>query len=149
MFASGEVLERVGSLDGVGGPVRLRLAMDVRPTGGGQTLETGPLRLRIFELAHTTTNLGVRVEVDGTVFAYAGDAGPSDAILELTSDADLFVCDASYSTPPQTEGERLLLSALEAGEYARAAGAEALVLTHFLPYDDTALSLATAKKTFG
>ena len=89
------------------------------------------------------------VEVGGTTVAYTGDTGPSEVISELARDVDLFVCEATYPTPPASEGPRLLLSASEAGAYAQGARAKRLVLTHFWPGDDRTISLDLARKSFG
>lgn len=149
VFAIGEVMERVGALDGAGGPERLRSTLDFRPIEGDKTFEAGPFRLRTFALPRFVPNLGVRVEVGGTTVAYTGDTGPSEVISELARDVDLFVCEATYPTPPASEGPRLLLSASEAGAYAQGARAKRLVLTHFWPGDDRTISLDLARKSFG
>lgn len=148
VFAAEEVMERIGRLDGPEGPERIRKALDFRPIGAGQSLETGPFKLRTFELPHFVPNLGVRVEVGGVVLSYTGDTGPSETIPDLARDADLFVCEATYPSPPSETGGRFLLSASEAGEYARTAHAQRLVLTHFWPGNDRARSLAHAKRSF-
>jgi ribonuclease BN (tRNA processing enzyme) len=148
VYASAEVVERVGALDGAGGPERLRQSLDFRPLEGGQETTVGPFRLRTFALPHFTPNLGVRVEVDGAAIAYTGDTGPSELVPELAREADLFVCDSTHPTPPYSTGPRLLLSAAEAGEYARQAHARRLLLTHLWPGSDRALALMNAKKSF-
>ncbi len=149
IFASEEVVQRVGGLDGPGGPDRLRRELDLRPLPGGDPLEVGPFRLRAFELPHFVPNHGVRVEAKGRVVAYTGDTGPSDRVLDLARDADLFLCEATFQTPPPEQGPRYLLSATEAGEYARAAGVRQLMLTHFWPGEDRSRSRVLAAAAYG
>jgi ribonuclease BN (tRNA processing enzyme) len=73
---------------------------------------------------------GFRVQQNGTVLAYSGDSGPSDALPELARDADLFLCEATLLAPNPEGGTRGHLSATEAAAAARDARAERLLLTH-------------------
>jgi ribonuclease BN (tRNA processing enzyme) len=111
-------------------------------------VETGPFRIRTFELPHFVPNLGFRVEVDGRTVAYTGDTGPSEALVDLARNADLFVCEAMR--PPGAGGDRAryLLSAEEAGRYAREAGARRLLLTHFQPGSDRTRARLEAAREF-
>jgi len=147
IFAADEVVSRLAALDRMG-PDRFRRALDFRALGDHEPFEVGPFRLRTFELPHFTPNRGVRVEVGSDIIAYTGDTGPSDVIPELARGADLFICESTYPSPRDQEGPRLLLSAVEAGKYAREAGAKRLVLTHFWPGDDRSVSLVQARKSF-
>ena len=73
---------------------------------------------------------GFRVSANGTVLAYSGDSGPSDALAELARDADLFVCEATLEAPNPEGGTRGHLAADEADDAFRVAGAKRLLLTH-------------------
>jgi ribonuclease BN (tRNA processing enzyme) len=111
-------------------------AFDVRPTAPGQEFEAGPFRVRAYEMTHIGVKaLGYRIEADGRVFAYTGDSGPSDEVVKLAEDADLFMSEATWQ-----HGDGLLpfhMSARQAGEHAARAGASRLVLTHIWPTLDT------------
>ena len=67
----------------------------------------------------------MRVERDGVVVAYSADTGPSDTLVELARDADLFVCEATLDEP--ADGH---LTHEQAGDAARRANAKRLLLTH-------------------
>ncbi|HTZ62149.1 MAG TPA: MBL fold metallo-hydrolase [Thermoplasmata archaeon] len=136
VYGPADVLDRVGPLDGPGGGERVREGLRYRSIDAGARLEIGPFRLQTFSLPHFVPNLGVRIEVGRNVIAYTGDTGPSDSLLPLARDADLFLCETTYPTPPSEPGPRLLLSASEAGRYAREAGVRRLVLTHFWPGEE-------------
>jgi ribonuclease BN (tRNA processing enzyme) len=73
---------------------------------------------------------GFRVSANGSVLAYSGDSGPSDALAELARDADLFVCEATLEAPNPEGGTRGHLAADEANDAFREAGAKRLLLTH-------------------
>lgn len=107
--------------------------------------EIGPFRLTTVLLPHYKTNLGVRLSAPGLTVSYTGDTGPSSDLPLLAEGADLFVCDATHQEPP-IEGPRFLMTAREAG--SAAAGARRLLLTHFWPGSDRALSVAQARENF-
>src|SRR5205085_1319112 len=48
----------------------------------------------VFEVAHNpaTTPTGLRVAVDGATIGYTGDAGWSDALVEIARGVDLLIC---------------------------------------------------------
>lgn len=71
----------------------------------------------------------LRVERNGQVLAYSGDSAPSDALVEVARDADLFLCEATLAEPEVGELAGHLTVA-EAQDTARRANARRLVLTH-------------------
>lgn len=149
IYALPEVMDRVGALDGPEGPNRLRRESDFHPIGADQMVEIGPFRVRTVALPHFVPNLGFRVEVEGFVIAYTGDTGPTTRIAELARGAHLFVCEATYQGAPREGPDRFLLTAAEAGRYAREAGTARLMLTHFWPGDERAISRSEAAREFG
>jgi ribonuclease BN (tRNA processing enzyme) len=86
-----------------------------------------PLRMQHYRMH----SYGLRVENGGTVVAYSGDSGPSDALVELARGSDLFLCEATLADDATDEGDaRGHLSLAEAEAAAAAAGARRLVVTH-------------------
>jgi ribonuclease BN (tRNA processing enzyme) len=88
--------------------------------------------------------LGYRIEADGQVLAYTGDSGPTHHIETLAKDADLLLAEATWQ-----DRDDLLpfhMSARQAADHARAAGAGRLVLTHIWPTLDREVSLAQASE---
>jgi len=73
---------------------------------------------------------GFRASANGSVLAYSGDSGPSDALPRLAEDADLFVCEATLLAPNPEGGTRGHLASDEAVEAFEAAGAKRLLITH-------------------
>jgi ribonuclease BN (tRNA processing enzyme) len=148
VYASPEVMDRVGGLGGPDGPARLKRECEFHPIGPDTTVDVGPFHLTTMALPHFVPNLGVRIEVDGLVVAYTGDTGPTARVADLTRDADLFVCEATHQRAPPDRPERFLLTATEAGRYARDGGATRLMLTHFWPGDDRSISRTEAAREF-
>ena len=120
---------------------------DVRPIGAGEPIEILGARLSFVRMAHPPVTLGVRIENDDRVAAYSADTGSDADFDALASDADLFVCEATFqSSDGEWEGH---LSASQAAALACRAAAGRLVLTHLPPGRDLALSLAEAKEGAG
>ncbi len=83
---------------------------------------------------------GFRVADGARAFAYSGDSAPSEELVELARDADLFICEATLARPELDGEPRGHLTAEEAVAAFRASGARRLVLTHRpseLPLDGT------------
>lgn len=68
----------------------------------------------------------------GQVFAFVMDTRVCDAAVELARDADLLVCESTYLSDQAPMAEKAgHMTAAQAAQIARAAGARKLVLTHF------------------
>src|SRR5256885_10961363 len=111
-------------------------AFDVRGTIPDAEFELGPFRIPTFEMAHIGVQaLGFRIEANGRVLAYTGDTGPSEEVVKLAENADLFMSEATWR-----HRDGLLpfhMSARQAAEHASRAAAGTLVLTHIWPTLDT------------
>jgi ribonuclease BN (tRNA processing enzyme) len=92
------------------------------------------------------TNLGVRLSTPELTVAYTGDSGPGPELAALADGADLFISDATLQGPSPTTTPRYVMTATEAA--TGAAGAKRLLLTHFWPGSDRAISVAEATQVF-
>lgn len=114
---------------------------------GEADFEIGPFRVRARDMAHIgVPALGYRIEINGRSLAYSGDTGPSERLVDLAREADVFLCEATWQ-----EHMDLLpfhLSGRQAGEHAQAAGVDRLVLTHIWPSLDKERSRIEAGETF-
>jgi ribonuclease BN (tRNA processing enzyme) len=112
------------------------------------TYRLGPFELETHQLPHYVPNFGVRLTAPGVTVAYTGDSGPSPVLADLGWDADLLISDATLQGPsPETE-PRYVMTAAEAGGWAARAGAKRLLLTHFWPGSDRAVSVKEAREVF-
>jgi ribonuclease BN (tRNA processing enzyme) len=107
------------------------------------TTRIGPFAVVTVELPHYKTNLGVRLSAPGLTVAYTGDSGPSPELRRLAEGADVFISDATYQGAPVSD---YLMTAAESARAAR--GARRLVLTHFWPGSDRAVSVREAVAEF-
>ena len=105
-------------------------AFRVREYRDREPFEAAGLRITPYRVLHyDLETYGFRVERDGRVFAYSGDSAPSDALVELARDADLFVCEATLDDP--YEGDlRGHLTVDEAEHAFTSSRAKRLILTH-------------------
>jgi ribonuclease BN (tRNA processing enzyme) len=110
--------------------------------------EVGPLVVRARQVVHPVPAYAIRVEHDGRSIAYSGDTGPTSALVDLASGADLFVCEAAFRDG-EDNPSGLHLTGREAGEHAMAAGVGRLVVTHIPPWGHPAAAVAGASDAFG
>jgi ribonuclease BN (tRNA processing enzyme) len=73
---------------------------------------------------------------------------PDPLLAELGRDADLFIIEATERDGEIRQPIRNLMTAREAGQWARRAGAHRLMLTHFWPGNDRAAAVAAAAAEF-
>lgn len=108
----------------------------------------GPFTLSTVRVNHPVETYAVRLDAGGRSLVYSADTGRCDELVELATDADLFLCEATFiagdDAPPDVH-----LFASEAGEHAARAGVQRLLLTHLAPWTERAAALGEATETFG
>lgn len=114
---------------------------------GGDGVTIGTLELTFSRTDHGPETLAVRVDGDGRSMAYSADTGPGWSLEALGPGIDLAVCEATL--PAGDESGLQHLTARQAGDTARAAGAGALVLTHLWPTIDPERSRQDAAEAYG
>lgn len=130
-------------------PSMLADAYELHEFSPGDRMDIGPFRTDTWLLPHFVPNAGIRLSTSRTTLAYTGDTGPSPDIPRLAEGADLFLSEATYLRQVPSPGDApYLLTALLAGQYARQAGAQRLLLTHLWPGTDPSDALKTAAETF-
>ncbi|MEU3598448.1 MBL fold metallo-hydrolase [Streptomyces sp. NPDC006798] len=111
------------------------------------SFDIGPFAVRVERVAHPVEAYGIRLEYGGRTLAYSGDTGVCEPLYELAADADLFLCEASF-THGKEDIPGLHLNGREAGELAQRAGVGRLLLTHIPPWTDAGRNLADAREMF-
>lgn len=94
-------------------------------------LTIGSCTLQFARTVHYIPAFAMRIETSDGVVAYSADTAPCDAVSQLASGADLFLCESSLGASGKENGQRGHLNAVEAGEIAQRAGVKHLVLTHY------------------
>lgn len=88
--------------------------------------EVTPLRLPHY----TLETYGFRLAAGASTIAYSGDSGPSERLVELARDTQLFLCEATLDRGVDDGEPRGHLSADEALAAAAESGTERVILTH-------------------
>jgi ribonuclease BN (tRNA processing enzyme) len=116
----------------------------------GSTIEVGSLTFTFSPMPHFIDSHAISVTSSngGGRLAYGADSRPAPELVEFARDADLFLCEATLPRPERS-GVRGHLTAEEAGEHARAAGAKRLVLTHISDELDAEEAGERASAAFG
>jgi ribonuclease BN (tRNA processing enzyme) len=138
------VLDRLSGLEP---DAQLRDVFDVHLLPG--EYPAGPFQLSGVPLPHFVPSVGIRLQRNGFAFAYTGDTGPDPRLAELGRDADLFVVEATDRIDEARRDPRNLMTAAEAGTWARQADARRLMLTHFWPGNDRSIAVGEAGAEFG
>jgi ribonuclease BN (tRNA processing enzyme) len=106
-------------------------AFDLHEYTEGESFETAGFVVKPERVLHyDLLAFGFRASANGSVLAYSGDSGPSEALAKLADGADLFVCEATLLQPNPEGGIRGHLAADEALTAFEQAGAKRLLLTH-------------------
>jgi ribonuclease BN (tRNA processing enzyme) len=121
---------------------------DVRHWVDNQPVQIGALTVVPRMVCHPTESYGMRItDPSGATLVYSGDTGYCDQLIELARDADVFLCEASWTHSP-SRPPRLHLSGTEAGRAAARAGVGELLLTHIPPWTSREDVISEAKAEF-
>jgi ribonuclease BN (tRNA processing enzyme) len=115
----------------VGQPEMFAGAFEIHEYANGAEFEAAGFRVTAERVLHySMLAFGFRVGANGSVLAYSGDSGPSDALPRLASGADLFLCEATLLAPNPEGGTRGHHASEEAVAAFEVSGAKRLLLTH-------------------
>jgi len=89
-------------------------------------IDVTPVRLPHYRLE----TYGFRLAANGKTIAYSGDSGPSERLVDLARDTDLFVCEATLLNGEDDGLPRGHLSVEEALAAAADSGTRRVLLTH-------------------
>jgi ribonuclease BN (tRNA processing enzyme) len=124
----------------------VRKAFDFVTLSPGQQW-IGPFQVTAAQMNHPVQTFGLRLEHGGGSLVYSADTGESAALVDLARGCDLMLCEASFLEGPGLP-DGVHLTGRQAGEHAARAGAQRLVLTHLVPWNDPARSRDEAAVTF-
>jgi ribonuclease BN (tRNA processing enzyme) len=120
---------------------------DFRDWQDGGTVELGPFTVTSILVDHPVPAYAIRVATDTHSLVYSGDTGPTEALVELAADADLFLCEASF-VESAVNPPNLHLTGAEAGAYAKRARVGRLLVTHIPAWTDRAEVESDVKTTW-
>jgi ribonuclease BN (tRNA processing enzyme) len=107
------------------------------------------LRVASFPARHAVPSAALRFSSPQQTVAFSSDTGACDALIEAASDADLFLCEATYLAASAAELDRHghLTPELAAATASRA-GVRQLVLTHLARAGDATAAVTAASRHF-
>jgi ribonuclease BN (tRNA processing enzyme) len=116
-----------------------------------RALTVGPFSVSFREVPHYVPAWACDLSSDeGRRLTFGADCGPNDAIVDLARGADLLMLEATEGPGPHIGGAfRGHLTATEAGELARRAGPDRLLLTHYSDELDAEQVRAAGEAAFG
>jgi ribonuclease BN (tRNA processing enzyme) len=124
-------------------------AFDLAEYDPDEPLEIGPLRLRFQGVPHFIPAQAIELAEGDRRITFSADCGPNGALCAFAADTDLLLIEASATDEDLGSPQRGHLTAREAGEHGRRAGARRLVLTHISDEVDQAEARAQAAAAFG
>ena len=141
------VRETLAQLLMSGGAEELGRAFDFHTVDAGEAVEIAGVRLSFLRTDHPIHTLAIRAETAAGTLTYSADTGPRADLAGFASGSDLLLCEACYQDGAM--GAPVHLSARQAGETARRAGARELALTHVWPTLDPRVSVEEARAAAG
>jgi ribonuclease BN (tRNA processing enzyme) len=120
---------------------------DWHTVADGDRLALGDVTMRFSRTDHPPPTVAVELAHDGKRLVYTSDTGPDWTCEAFGRGADLVLSEATYQHDDIKVA--IHLSARQAGEAARAAGARHLVLTHLWPTLDPVASVEEGSEAFG
>jgi ribonuclease BN (tRNA processing enzyme) len=115
----------------------------------GEAVQFGSLSVVPRLVSHPTESYGMRIrDPSGAVLVYSGDTGICDAVVDLARDADVFLCEASWTHAPDNRPPHVHLSGTEAGQIAAKANVSELLITHIPPWTSREDVISEAKAEF-
>jgi ribonuclease BN (tRNA processing enzyme) len=125
-------------------------AFDVEEYTASSVVEVGTLRFSFAPMPHFVDSYAISATSTrgGGRLAYGADSRPAAELVEFARDADLFLVEATLPRPERS-GVRGHLTAEEAGEHGREAGARRVVLTHISDELDQDQARERASAAFG
>lgn len=139
----------VEQLTGFLGSSSISDTLDFRVQTADDQVSVGGIDFRFAVTDHPVPTLAIRATATNRVLAYSADTGPAGEWAEIATEADLFICEATYQGRAEDKVWPHHLTAGEAGEIARRVGVQSLILTHIWPALDPGRSVQEAEETFG
>ena len=110
-------------------------------------LDLNGLRARFRLVPHYVPSYAVSLDDGRARLVFSADCGPNEALVELATGAELLLIEATLVAPDLEDHAHM--TAAEAGEIARRAGVDRVVLTHFSDLLDADAVRAAGEQAFG
>lgn len=115
------------------------------PLTDGAEFIVGDIEVKAIATQHSVECYGFRFTAEGRTLGFTADSGLCGAVEEIGRDVDLLLSEATWSHSVGASH----MTGQEAGENAKRAGAERLLLTHIETWADTDKIISDARAAFG
>lgn len=149
VYTAPGVAEHIAEFIGAGEGHVLFDIFDFHEVGERNHVPVRDMDLHFAVTAHSVPTVATRFEAGGRALAYSADTGPGGGFPGLCQGAQVVMAEASIPGERGPHEPAHHLTAAEAGEIAREAGAGKLILTHLRPELDRRRSIAEAERVFG
>lgn len=147
LFLPDGLFERLQGLLSERGAEAFRAAFDAKSLVDGQPVSVGGMTVTPKEVEHTPPTYALVADADGARLVFTADTAPCDHACTAVEGADFILAEATL--PEQYAGQSPHMTAREAGELAKDAGAIDLALVHVWPTNDRDQAKIDAEKAFG
>jgi ribonuclease BN (tRNA processing enzyme) len=148
LYANQDVIDHLAAFTGGGNDNLFDGTFVPHVVESGETVVEGDLEVSFVDVSHSVPGMGSRWVGDGRTVFYSGDTGPGNWTEDLGG-VNTLLCEAALQGERDDGGRIRHLTAFEAGQIARDAGVDELVLTHIPPYMDVSVSVSEAESRFG
>ncbi|GGD77269.1 MBL fold metallo-hydrolase [Paenibacillus nasutitermitis] len=121
-------------------------AFDISYVNEKTELELAGLHLRFCPMRHSIETYAISLEAGAKKLVYSADTTFHEGLIRFAAGADVLLCEATLAEAGDVPIPHM--TALEAGETARLAGVERLLLTHLWCDEDAERCLLTARTVF-
>jgi len=128
------------------GAGEFREAFSFVPLQDGVSIQVGTVKVTPHEVEHTEPTFALVADDLESTLCYTADTAPGERILHAARGCGLLLAEATL--PDEYSGAAPHLTATQAGELARDAGAKSLVLTHIWPTNDRVRMAELASAVF-
>lgn len=147
LYVPDGLMDRMKCLQSDRGAAEMDAAFHTRIMEARQPITVKGLTVTPIPVEHSDPTYALRAEADGARFVYTTDSAFTDDVVVAAQGADLMLAEATL--PEKYAGMAPHLTARQAGELARRAGAKRLVLTHIWPTNDRDEARRSASGSFG
>ena len=104
-----------------------------KPITEGQTVHIGPFQVRMKKTKHSVPCYAFVLEADGKKLAYTADTAYFPELVPFFKDTHVLLCECNFYEGMEAAGKAGHMTSIQAGELARKAAVQTLILTH-LPH---------------
>jgi len=146
LYIATDLYDRMQLLLSARGAEEFREAFALHPLEHGVAVRAGSLEVTPMLVDHTEPTYALVADCGGRRLVYTADTAPGERASAAATGADLLLAEATL--PERFAGASPHLTARQAGELARHAGARRLVLSHVWPTNDREAMARDAAEVF-